>query len=110
MQGPEALLAKLSTSLPGAVVPDQPALLERKTRTVVNGHFFWVSSAEQLAVFRAAPQRYTGPLLDPLTHEWFAPSADPPRRDTPEGILLFSSPATARAFDSAGQTFAGHGH
>ena len=110
MQGPEPFLSKQNISLAGIVVPEQPALLSPATRTIVNGHFFWVSSPEKLMEFRANPQRYTGPILDPVTHEWFVPSDDSPRRDTAEGILLFSSADTASEFYGAGNPFLGHGH
>ncbi len=81
------------------MTPGQPAILDPTTRTVVNGHFFWVSSPENLAEFRANPQRYTGPLLDPVTHEWFVPDDNSPRHDTRGGIFLFSSFETARSFE-----------
>ena len=110
MKGPEAFLAKMEIPLPGMVAPEQPALLTSATRTVVNGHFFWVSSPEKLTEFRANPQRYTGSILDPVTHEWFIPGDDSPRRDTPEGILLFSGTDTVREFDGAQDPFPGHGH
>jgi hypothetical protein len=110
VQSPEAFLAKLEISLPGIVVPEQPALVEPASRTIVNGHFFWVSSSEKLEAFRAAPQRFTGPLIDPITHEWFTPSDESPRRDTREGILLFSGTDSAREFDDARDPFPGHGH
>jgi hypothetical protein len=110
VQGPEPFLKRQNISLAGIVVPEQPALLDPATRTVVNGHFFWVSSTEKLTEFRANPQRYTGPILDPVTHEWFIPSDDSPRRDTAEGILLFSGADTAIEFDAARDPFPGHGH
>ena len=110
MQGPEAFLVKLDIPLSGIVVPEQLALLDPASRTIVNGHFFWVSSLEKLPEFRASPQRFTGPLIDPITHEWFTPSDESPRRDTLEGILLFSSTDSAREFDGEQDPFPGHGH
>ncbi len=110
MKDPETHLGTLEISLQGIVAPDQPALLSSATRTMVNGHFFWVSSPERLIEFRANPQRYTGQLLDPVTHEWFVPDDDSPRRDTPEGILLFSDSDTVRKFDPAQYPFPLHWH
>ena len=110
MKDPEIFLAKQNISLAGIVAPEQPAVLSPATRSIVNGHFFWVSSPERLAEFRANPQRYTGPILDPTTHEWFIPGDDSPRRDTPEGILLFSGTESASKFDGAHSLFLGHGH
>ncbi len=92
------------------MAPDQPALLNSATRTVVNGHLFWVSSPEKLTEFRANPQRYTGQVLDPVTHEWFVPDDDSPRRDTSEGILLFSGADTVREFEDAQEPFPVHWH
>ena len=110
MKDPEAHLSRLEISLAGSVAPDQPAILNPATRTAVNGHFFWVSSPENLSEFRTNPQRYTGQLLDPVTHEWFVPDDDSPRRDRPEGILLFSGSDTARKFDAGENPFPVHWH
>jgi len=110
VKDPEAHLNRLDISLSGIVVPEQLALLNPTTRTAVNGHFFWVSSPEKLTEFRANPQRFTGPLIDPVTHEWFTPSDESPRRDTTEGILLFSGSDTARKFDEAHDPFPVHWH
>jgi len=110
VEDPEAHLDRLEISLTGAVAPDKPALRGSDTQTVVNGHFLWVSSPEKLSEFRANPQRYTGQLLDPVTHEWFVPNDDSPRCDMPEGILLFSDSDTARKFDGAQDSFPVHWH
>ncbi len=110
MKDPETHLGRLDISLQGIVAPDQPAILSPETRTTVNGHFFWVSSPENLSEFRANPQQFTGQLLDPVTHEWFVPDDDSPRRDIPEGILLFSDSDTAREFDPAQYPFPLHWH
>jgi hypothetical protein len=44
------------------------------------------------------------------TREWFVPDRDSPRRDTPEGILLFSGADTADRFDAADEPFPVHWH
>ena len=110
VEDPEKHLGRLGISLPGIVTPDQPASLEPASRTAVNGHFFWASSPENTSEFRSNPQQYTGQLLDPVTHEWFLPNGESPRRDTPKGILLFSSSETAREFDRVGEPFPVHWH
>ncbi len=110
MQGPEERLEGLGIALPSAVDPARPARIAPATRTVVNGHFFWVASAEELQTFRADPQRFTGPLLDPVDHAWFTPDADSPRREVAGEILLFASADSAARFDAAGGHYAGHAH
>lgn len=110
MRGPEGFITKLGLEFPGIVLPDQRAVLDAVHRTTVNGHFFWASNADRVAQFREVPYRFTGPLLDPVNHTWFSPSAESPRRDTPDGILIFESAETAETFDKWQRPFEGHGH
>lgn len=98
MQGPETFLIQLQVALPSPVDPSLPATLSPEFRTVVNGHLFWVSGEAELERFRAAPEAYTGPLLDPTRHEWFDPEPDSPRLDADGEILLFASLATRDAY------------
>lgn len=110
MQGPEAFLARLGIELSCPVSPGEPAALRPELRTTVNGHFFWVSSAERLEPFRREPARFTGPLLDPATHAWFTPTMDSPRLDREGEILLFEEPASRDAFLAAPTPADRHGH
>ncbi len=110
MQDPELYAAKAVMSLPGAVTPETPAFISPGTRTIVNGHYFWVSGPAERAAFRSAPHRYTGPLLDPVTHEWFSPDRSSPRIDTDEGILLFRDDQTRRRWEAAGRPAVHHVH
>ena len=103
-------MTKLGLEIAGIVDQEELATLDAKHRTTVNGHFFWVSSLDRVGQFRTNPHMFTGPLLDPVKHTWFSPSSDSPRRDTPEGILLFASAQTAEAFDELQQPFEGHAH
>ena len=110
MQGPEPYLTSLGISLPSALGSGELALLEPETRTTVNGHFFWVAEEAELTAFRTAPHTYSGPLLDPSTHEWFDPGPDSPRVDVDGEILLFASEDSRRAFDAGEGTPPLHAH
>ena len=110
MKGPEAFLLQLELSLPSAVDSQVQALLTPEFRTTVNGHFFWVANAEELATLRAEPYAYTGRLIDPVEHVWFDPSAASPRLQQGEEILLFASGATAEQFRERGREASGHAH
>ena len=100
VQGPEPYLESLGISLPSALGTGEPALIEPGTRAVVNGHFFWVAGASELARFHSTPHAYTGRLLDPSTHEWFDPGPDSPRTEVEGEILLFASAETRRVFEA----------
>ena len=102
MKGPEAYLTGLGIELAGAVDATQLAVLTPEHRTTVNGHFFWVSDVAELAGFRARAYAYTGPLLDPVEHTWFAPSEGSPRRDVGGEILYFANAGSVARFDADG--------
>ena len=110
MKGPETFLARLELALPSALGSDAPAVLSPELRTVVNGHFFWVADADELGRLRGAPHAYTGPLIDPVRHEWFEPAPGSPRLDVDGEILLFASAETLRAFETAGNGPPRHHH
>ncbi len=102
MQGPEPFLKKLDVELPGIVDPETTAVLDPSHRANVNGHFYWTSSHENLAVFRASAYEYTGPLLEPNSHDWFTPTSTSPRRDVDGEILYFDGEESAQRFDESG--------
>ncbi len=102
MQGPEPFLEKLGVELPGIVDPKTTAVLDPSHRVTVNGHFYWTSSHENLGVFRASAHEYSGPLLEPNSHEWFTPTPTSPRRDVDGEILYFHSEKSAQEFDNNG--------
>ena len=102
MQGPEPFLEKLGVELPGAVDPKTKAVLDPSHRAIVNGHFHWTSSQENLDAFRASAYEYTGPVLEPNSHEWFTPTPRSPRRDIDGEILYFASEESAQEFDESG--------
>ena len=91
MQSPEAHLLKLGIDLAGAVDPSARAVLEPSHRVVVNGQFYWTSSAEHTEAFRAAPYRYSGLVRDSATQQWFEPTASSPRRDIGDEIIYVIS-------------------
>src|SRR5262245_4454091 len=99
VQDPERFLNLLPLELRCSVDPDAPAVLEPSHRTIVNSQFYWVSSPASAETFRSAPYKYTGPLKDPVAHEWFTPTESSPRRDLGNQILYFQDEDTARAFD-----------
>lgn len=102
MQGPEPFVKKLGVVLPGIVDPKTTAVLDSSHRVTVNGHFYWTSSLENLAIFRANAHEYTGPLLEPNSHEWFTPTWTSARRDVDGEILYFQSDESAQRFDNDG--------
>jgi hypothetical protein len=110
VKGPERFLDDLEISLNGVVEVDKPAILEPRFRTAVNGHLFWVSSEANLETMRADPYKYTGKLLDPVSHEWFLPGAESPRLDIGEGILLFSTAETLETHLARNEPYLGHTH
>jgi hypothetical protein len=96
VQGPESYLLELGVELKGAVDHEALAILDPTHRIVVNGHYYWTSSAEHTAVFRSAPHRFAGVVRDPVTHEWFDPTASSPRRELGDEIIYFK---TSSSFD-----------
>ena len=104
------MLHGLDISFPGVVHSDAPAVIASSHRTVLNGHFYWASSTAARAQFEAELHRYSGPVLDPVTHEWFLPDSGSPRRDLDGQILLFASEESLRQFEREGAVFRGHGH
>ena len=98
VEDPEAHLAKLGVELGGAVEPKQTAILATTHRFRVNGQFYWVSSGDNIRRFRESPHRYTGPLRDPVTREWFDPARSSPQRTIQGQILYFKSKRTEREF------------
>lgn len=99
MQGPEARLAKLGVTIPGAIDPRAPAVLAPDHRLVVNGQFYWASNPEQAEVMRASPHLYVGPVRDPVSRAWFSPTDASPRRDADGQVLYFESAESVAAFD-----------
>ena len=91
-------MKKLGIELPGAVDSSAPAVLDPANRIVVNGQYYWTSSAEHTKLFRIAPYAYSGTIQDPVSGKWFNPTATSPRRDSGEEILYFMSPANFDAF------------
>jgi hypothetical protein len=98
VEGPEASLQSLGVELPGAVDSSVVAVLDPAHRVVVNGSFYWTSSAQRKAEFMAAPYRYAGAVRDPVTEAWFEPSQSSPRRDQGDEIVYFQSSESADAF------------
>ena len=76
-------------------------IVDADHRVTVNGHFFWAASPEEHRALRTEPHRYTGPLLDPVDHAWFTPTAASPRIDGRDGILLFRDATTRDRFEEA---------
>jgi YHS domain-containing protein len=99
VQDPESHLEKLGIQLPGATDPGASAVLEPSHRVVVNGQFYWASSPQQTLAFRASPHLYSGPVRDPVTGQWFSPTASSQRRDVGARIFYFIGPESFRDFD-----------
>ncbi len=99
MLGPEPILTDLGIVLTSAVDPARQAILETDYRIHVNDHFFWTDSTESAETFRKNPHLYTGPVLDPVSNEWFSPTGGSPRMKREDRILLFASRENMQAFD-----------
>ena len=100
MEGPESHLQALGIELPGAVDSSALAALTPDYRVVVNGRFYWTSSAEQKSEFLAAPHRYVDIVQDPVTKQWFEPTSSSPHRSRGDEIVYFQGFGSAEAFAS----------
>jgi hypothetical protein len=59
-------------------------------------------------MLRSTPHKYTGRRIDPVSHSWFLPNVDSPRRDAAVDILLFASVNTLDRFLEDTEPCAGH--
>lgn len=100
MQGPEEYLNELGISLPGAVDPSKPAILDVAHRELVNYEAYYVSDEAAKKQFEAQPYRYTGKVTDPVSMERFLPTEASPVRSYGGRLFYFSSQENARTFDA----------
>ena len=99
MQGPETYLNELGITLPCAVDPSRPAVIDASMRALVNHEAYFFSGDGAMKAFQAAPYRFTGKVTDPVTLVRFIPTAESPTRSYGGRLFYFSSAETAAAFD-----------
>lgn len=100
MQGPEKYLSEMGVSIPCAVNPSRPAILDVAHRAFVNYEVYFFSDEPSMAKFIAEPYKYTGKVTDPVTRERFVPSAGSPKRSFDGRLFYFASDQTAATFDA----------
>lgn len=87
------------------VDPDQPAVLDPAHRVFVNWETYYMSSAEALRTFRAAPWKYVGEVTDPVSGQRFAPNGGSPTAAHGGRRFYFPSAASAEAFAATPDSF-----
>jgi len=100
VQGPEKYLNELGISLPGAVDPSKPAILDVAHRELVNYEAYYFSDDEAMKLFETEPYRYTGKVTDPVSLERFLPTEASPVRSYGGRLFYFASQANASTFDA----------
>ena len=100
MQGPEKYLNELGVTIPCAVNPSRPAMLDSAHRAFVNYEAYYFCDDTSMNAFVAQPYRYTGKVTDPVTRERFVPTASSPKRSYGGRLFYFISAETASVFDA----------
>jgi len=100
VQGPEKYLNELGVSIPCAVNPSRPAILDAAHRAFVNYEVYFFSDEPSMSKFIAEPYKFTGKVTDPVTRERFVPTADSPKRSYDSRLFYFASSQTVGTFDS----------
>ena len=100
MQGPEKYLNELGVSIPCAVNPSRPAVLDSAHRAFVNYEAYFFCDDASMGTFIAEPYHYTGKVTDPVTRERFVPTASSPKQSYGGRLFYFASPETEKAFDA----------
>jgi YHS domain-containing protein len=95
----------MGATLPCAVHPEQPAILDPAHRALVNHEVYYVGSEEAVAEFTAAPWRYTGRVTDPVSLNRFVPTEASPYRTHEGRLFYFESVQTTATFDSDPATY-----
>jgi YHS domain-containing protein len=105
VQGPERYLNELGITLPCAVDPALPAIIDARHRALVNHEAYFFSSDDALRAFVAEPYRYTGKVTDPVSLVRFAPTASSPTRSHGGRLFYFTSNETVAKFDADRVTY-----
>ncbi len=106
MQGPEPFLAAQTLAFRCPVDTTRGAVLEPRTRVVLNHDIFYCADKAAARRLRAAPVRYVHTLGDPVTHARFALTARSPHTRYQKRDYYFASATTRRTFAAHPDSFA----
>jgi hypothetical protein len=98
VQDPELYLNQLGLTVPCVVSPERPAILDPQHRTLVGYETYFFSDAAAKARFDVAPEKYCGPLTDPVSLRHFKPNSDSPRLIHNDRLYIFATDSTRDVF------------
>ena len=106
VQGPDQPIKGMNLTIPSAIDPSRPAVIDEAHRLFVNYEVYYFADDALKARFQADPVSYTGMLTDPVTLERFQPDTRSPRREFGGRIYYFPGAGSASTFDADPDRFA----
>lgn len=98
MQDPELYLQQLGLSVPCVISPERHAVLDTLHRTMIGYETYFFADLEAKAVFEHSPEKYCGPLTDPVSLRHFNPRPDSPRLFHHDRLYIFATDSTREFF------------
>lgn len=98
MQDPELYIQQLGLTVPCVITPDRNAILDSAHRTLIGYESYFFSDLDAKSQFDKAPERFCGPLTDPVSLRHFNPKSESPRLVHNERLYLFATDSTKEVF------------
>jgi len=106
VQDPQIQLIDLGISVPDAIDPSRPAVLDAAHRSFVDYETYFFADEEDKRRFDADPTASCGVLTDPVTKQRFRPGSDSPRSEFKGRMYVFFDAANKATFEKAPEAFA----
>lgn len=106
MQDPETYLGALGVELVSFLDESRHAILDSAHRSRVNWEVFFFADQAEKQEFDRHPERYCGPVTDPVNRVRFHPHEGSPRLMHAGQPFLFSSDSTRALFAALPDSFA----
>ena len=98
MQDPELYIQQLGLSVPCAVSPDRDAILDSAHRTLIGYETYFFADLQAKSQFDQSPEKFSGPLTDPVSLRHFNPKSESPRLIHNERLYIFATDSTQEVF------------
>jgi YHS domain-containing protein len=98
VQDPKLYIQQLELTVPCVIAPERNAVLDSAHRTLIGYESYFFSDLDAKARFDREPEKFCGPLTDPVTLRHFNPNSESPRLIHNERLYIFATDSSRTAF------------
>lgn len=98
MQDPELYIQQLGLNVPCLISPERNAILDSAHRTFIGYESYFFSDLEAKSKFESSPEKFCGPLTDPVSLRHFNPKPESPRIVHNNRLYVFATDSTKEVF------------